>query len=116
MAGHYGAQAKPIVPALLKRLEKPDDLLGRRPDNWRGSDEFVVVMNTLAAIGPAAKEALPRLQKLREKPPKGSIEILIVGGPNKTKTYREIIDETIEKISKASDADTKTERLASAGW
>ncbi|MGH7173362.1 MAG: HEAT repeat domain-containing protein [Gemmataceae bacterium] len=91
MAGRYGAQAKPLVPALLKRLEKPDALV-----RLSFTDEFVVIMDTLATIGPIAKEALPRLRKLREKPPEGSPPTRIAGSPDKT--YREIIDDTIKKI------------------
>ncbi|HTU17965.1 MAG TPA: HEAT repeat domain-containing protein [Gemmataceae bacterium] len=87
MAGHYGAQAQPVVPALLKRLEKPESLSRSSP-----ADEFVALMDTLAAIGPAAKEALPRLRKLREE---ASTESRAY---DNRKTDREIIDETIKKI------------------
>lgn len=55
MAGRYGAKAKPVVPTLLKRLDKAS------PDN-----EFTETLDTLAAIGPGAKDALPKLRKLRE--------------------------------------------------
>lgn len=94
MAGHYGAQATPLVPALLKRLEKPEALSRSIPDFF-DADEFVALMNTLAAVGPAAKEALPRLRKLREKPVAKSEAHPEVG---KTTTSREIIDQTIKKI------------------
>jgi beta-lactamase regulating signal transducer with metallopeptidase domain/HEAT repeat protein len=57
IVGLYGAQAKPVVPALLELLDKPDF------HNW-----LVEIMDALAAIGPGAKEALPRLRKLRESP------------------------------------------------
>lgn len=95
MAGHYGAQAKPILPALLKRLEKPE-ALPRGIGLGVNIDEFAVFMGTLAAIGPAAKEALPRLRELRDaiKEPAGAVSY----SRGSSRTDREILDLTIEKI------------------
>jgi HEAT repeat protein len=95
MAGHYGAQAKPIVPELMKRLEKPDALA--RAIGGVDVDEFVALMGTLTAIGPAAKEALPRLRKLRDEwlaeEPQSTLNRMDI-----KRKYRSIINLTIEKI------------------
>lgn len=90
---HYGAQAKPLVPDLLKRLEKPDTL--ERLIGVLGTYEFFALMETLAAIGPTAKEALPKLRKLREEPI--ATEPLARYEKQPT-TFREGIDQTIKKI------------------
>jgi hypothetical protein len=102
MVGHYGAQAKPLVPELVKRLEKPDSLV--RGFFIPGCDEFVALMEALAAIGPDAKEALPRLRKLREEP----------GSYGDRKSDLESIDQAIKKIEGTS-ADAPGERPASVG-
>lgn len=94
MAKHYGPQGKPLVPELVKRLEKLDplpSLIGNVLGN-----EFVALMETLAAIGPDAKEALPKLRKLQEeKNAEAGVSVL---SDSTISTYRDVIDHTIKKI------------------
>jgi hypothetical protein len=102
MAGRYRAEAKPVVPVLLKRLEKPDDL--NQPSVIFPEDEFVLIMDTLAAIGPPAEVALPRLRKLREEminaPRRYTEPRSEIIDPRRytEKPRSEIIDATIKKI------------------
>ena len=84
MAGSYGAKAKPVVPALLELLDKP------KPDLW-----FVELLDTLAAIGPGAKEALPKLRKLREEKAIADVSNSF-GGRNVN--FGHLIAQTIQKI------------------
>lgn len=81
MTGHYGSQAKPVVPELLKALDKP-----------LHSGDFVTIMDAFAAIGPDAKDALPKLRQLQEKP---NMEVFQVVG---CADYSKILDRTIKKL------------------
>lgn len=95
MAEDYGAQAKPLVPVILKRLENPDALYSGWFNGLQKFNEFETIMKTLATIGPAAKEALPKLRKMREEPiAKQNFRT----AHDEVRTYRDVINETIKKI------------------
>lgn len=88
MAAHYGARAKPVLPALLELLDK----------QLKGAQHFgcVELMDAFSAIGPEAKESLPGLRKLRQQMASnrdydGRIE-------HRDLSYVQLLDQTIKKI------------------